>query len=290
MIAVLWIVSILAIMAASSGSSSRNTIKLAFNATENAKARMLADAGVQRAIFDMLTGADQPWQADGTLRHSLALGDDRVRVQVRDEDGKIDLNAASPEVLQGLFRAVGQGDEQAGTLAGRVGDFRDKDDDRRPNGAEDVDYEAAGLLGGAADRPFRQIEELADVLGMTKPIYESVRPYVTIYAETDGVDPLRASRTALMALPGMTTEALEAILQNGRTEDQFLGLPDDLLIPIEDYLLPSRDLVFEIRALGESGQGGRFMREAIIALDGGREGALSYTIYAWRHGSQSSME
>ena len=52
-----------------------------------------------------------------------------------------------------MLRLVGLDDEQAATLAARIVDYRDEDDEAEQNGAEDPDYEAAGLRHGAIDRP-----------------------------------------------------------------------------------------------------------------------------------------
>ncbi|MGI9490880.1 MAG: hypothetical protein ACR2QF_00485, partial [Geminicoccaceae bacterium] len=65
--------------------------------------------------------------------------------------------------------------------------------------------------------------------------------------------------------------------------DPFLALPGDLTLPFEDYLLPSRELIFEIQAVGESDGGGRFVRHAIVALDGGQDD-LPFTVYVWNRG------
>lgn len=282
LIAVLWVTSLLALMAAGIGSTGRTAIRLAYNGAENAKARSLADAGAQRAIYDLMTSdSAEPWPGEGRLDRVLEFGNGRAYVQVRDEDGKIDLNMAPPEMLQGLFRAVGVGEHEASILAARVLDFRDVDSDPTPGGAEDEAYLVAGRAAGAADRPFRRIQELVDVLGVTSQIYDRVRPHVTIYADVERVDLLRASKTVMRALPGMTPEAEAAILSNTGAADPLLDLPETLIAAFENYILPSRDLIFEIRSLGESDAGGRFLREAVVALDGG-QGALPFTLYAWQ--------
>ncbi len=286
LIAVLWITSLLALMAAGIGASGRTATKAAFNTLENTKARLSADAAVQKAIFDLLiTGGRQPWPADGALDYGIELGGARMRIQVRDEDGKIDVNAAGLELLEGLLRAVGVNEEQAVSLAARIGDFRDDDHDLTPFGAEDADYAAAGHPYGAADRPFRTVAELRHVLGMSDAIYERVRPHLTVYSDAEGVDAFRASKIVLNALPGMTPEALEAVLAAAAAtgDDPLLALPLDLVEPFEDYLLPSRELIFEVRSLGESEAGGRFVREAIVALDGGQDD-LPFTFYSWQRG------
>jgi general secretion pathway protein K len=284
---VLWIVGLLALMAAGIGSSGRVSSHLAFNAVESTKARLLADAGVNRAIYHLLLGhVEQLPYIDGSLNLSFKFRNEPVAVQVRDEDGKIDVNAASAEVLAGLMQAAGlEAGSAAPSMAARIVDYRDRDSDASPSGAEDPAYEAANLAWGSADRPIRHLEELRRVLGMTDALFEKIRPDLTIYTDVDGLDPLRASRSALAALPGMTPEALAAIQgNNDPSADLLLTLPFEVVGPFEDYVLPSRDLVFEIRSLGQTEGGGRFLRETIIALDGGR-GALPFSTYIWRRGS-----
>ena len=284
LIAVLWVISLLALLAAGIGGSARTVTRVAYNGIENAKARMAADAGVQRAIFDLLADGGRRYWAMGGGTNRMALDDAQVLIQVRDEDGKIDVNAAPIDLIEGVLRAVGVEETTAVSLASRIVDYRDRDSTPGPLGAEDQDYLAAGRLDGAADRPFRMVAELRQVLGMPDDIHARLRPHFTIYSDAEGVDPLRASAAVLQALPGMTPEALEIILSLPTTapdEDPFLSLPPELTEPFEDYLLPSRELIYEILATGESAGGGRFTRSAIISLDGG-QGDLPFTIYEWR--------
>ncbi len=287
LIAVLWITSLLALMAAGIGSSSRTSVRLAFNNVENAKARLSADAGVQQAIYGLLTEVGtRPWQVGGVLNDAVKLDQAGAKIRIRDEDGKIDINVAPPELLKGLFAAAGLSEDQASGLAAKVIDYRDKDSDLSPLGAEDADYIEAGRPKGAADRPFRDVAELSDVLGVSDAVYRRVSPHLTVYSDAEGVDLFRASRSVLEALPGMTPDALETILSLSEAsgeEDPLLALPDQLTLPFEDYLLPSRELIFEIKAVGESDGGGRFIREVIVVLDGGRE-ELPFTIYYWNRG------
>ena len=163
--------------------------------------------------------------------------------------------------------AVGLPEEEAQLLADRIGDFRDEDSEPEPLGAEDEAYFDAGLAQGAADRPFATESELLRVLGMTQSLYEQVRPHVTVYSGAEGVDPARASRPVLLALPGITPQMVEALLTADDEVDPF-GLIEgqQLLADLEQYMVPSRELVFTIRALGRSGGGGRFLRQAVIEL------------------------
>ena len=286
LVAVLWIVSLLALMAAGTGSSGRVSTTLAFNAVENAKARLLADGGVDRALYFLLQEeSDLPLWTDGSLNLSFTIDGNPVAVQVRDEDGKIDVNAASEVLLAGLLGAVGLEDDQATVMAARIADFRDDDSDARPYGAEDPAYQAAGLGEGAQDRPLRHLEELRRVIGMTDQLYERLRPHLTVYTDTDGLDPFRASETALFALPGMTPDVVQAIRANDDPDaDILLALPGPMTDAFKDYVVPTRDLIFEIQALGQTAAGGLFLREAVVALDGGTDDR-PFSVYLWRRGA-----
>jgi general secretion pathway protein K len=289
LISVLWITGLLAVMAASFASSSRTEARLAHNHEESAKAEALADAGVHRAVFGLLDfDPDTAWRA-GAAAYALELGDGDVQVWIEDEDGKIDLNAAPLELLTGLFLALGLPEDQAGLLADRIGDFRDEDSEPEPLGAEDDAYIGAGLVQGAADRPFATESELLRVLGMSQSLYEQVRPHVTVYSGAEGIDPTRASRRVLQALPGIPPELVEALLTAATAVDPF-SLFEDQSLPesLEQYIVPSRELVFTIRALGRTSDGGRYVREAVIEL--GPSADQPFLVYAWRRGTLPGID
>jgi general secretion pathway protein K len=283
LISVLWIAGLLAVMAASFVSSSRTEARLARNQLENAKAQALADGGVQRAVLGLLElEPERAWRPDGRV-YGFALGEGEVQVSIRDEDGKIDVNEGPLELLAGLFAALGLEPEGAQALAERIGDFRDPDHDALPLGAEDPAYLAAGFADGAADRPFLTEAELLRVLGMTEALYRRVRPHVTVHAAADGFDPTRATRAVLEALPGITPAAVERLLAADPYDDPLQTIDDAVLAQIDLYWLPSREAVFTIRAEARTPGGSRFVREAVIELDGSPE--QPFLVHAWRQGT-----
>jgi Type II secretion system (T2SS), protein K len=117
---------------------------------------------------------------------------------------------------------------------------------------------------------------------MTQELYERVRPHVTVYAGSHGVDPTSATRTVLEALPGITPEAVERLLEVEPGGDPLEAIDDEVLEQVDRYLLPSRKTVFTIRAVGSTSGGGLFIREALIELDGSPE--RPFLVYAWRQG------
>ena len=283
LLSVLWITGLLAVIAASFASGTRTEARLARNQIANAKAEALADGGVYRAAQGLLElDPEQAWRADGTV-HEMRLGEGLVQIAIEDEDGKIDLNAAPAPLLAGLFGVLGLSPDEARAMADRIVDYRDPDDEPEPQGAEDPDYFALGRAGGAADRELISTGELLNVLGMTRALYERAQPYVTVYSGAEGVDPLRAPGPVLQALPGMTPELVEQLLNAGSDFDPFFDLEDETLLEqLELYFLPTRDAVFTIRALARSDDGGTFLRETVIELDG--DPAQPFLVLDWRRG------
>jgi len=287
LLSVLWITGLLAVIAASFASGTRTEARLALNQIANAKAEALADGGVHRAVLGLLElDPERAWRADGTL-YAMRLGEGEVQIAIEDEDGKIDLNAAPLPLLAGLFGALGLTPEEAAAMADRIGDYRDPDDESEPQGAEDQDYFALGLAHGAVDRELVSASELLNVLGMTRALYEAMLPYVTIYSGAEGVDPMRAPRVVLEALPGMTQQLLEQLLSADSDFDPFFDLEDEsLLEELEIYFLPTRDAIFTVRALARTDDGGTFLRETVIELGG--DPAQPFLVHTWRRGRLSA--
>ncbi|MEO7084572.1 MAG: helix-hairpin-helix domain-containing protein, partial [Gemmatimonadaceae bacterium] len=97
-------------------------------------------------------------------------------------------------------------------LAQSIMDWRDADSIPRPNGAERDAYIKAEKLALPANAPFRTVEELQDVMGMTPEIYQKAAPYLTVLG-TGQVNVNTAPVPVLRALPGMTDATLNRILQ-----------------------------------------------------------------------------
>jgi len=266
LVAVLWVVAILALIAAVFMRETRTEIALTRNLAEEAKAEALAEAGVNRAILALL-GLDEtiPWRVDGTA-FAFDYGGGSVRVTLQDEGGKIDLNRAGDAVLQGLFTSVGVGQDAAQHLVDAIADFRDADGLRHLNGAEDAEYARAGLPYDAKDAPFAATEELLQVFGMTPELYARVAPDVTVYSPRRDVNLATAPAAVLSALPYLSTERARSILEQ-RAAEAGSG---------------RRFRVIAVTVLVEatSAEGGKATREVVLRRSG--SGTRPFDIVKWR--------
>lgn len=313
LLAVLWLVMLLALVAASFTRTARTQIDLGRNAVEKARAQALADAGVDRAILGLLEPDPAVrWRADGTP-YALTFASGEVRIAIQDEAGKIDVNVAPDALLQGLFTSIGLASDEASALVDAIADFRDPDDLRRLNGAEDDDYRAAGLSWEAKDAPFEAIEELQQVYGMTPRLYRRIAPLLTVHSWEEGIDPLVAPPEVLFAVPGITPAQVEAVLaartaddapwsvggegaaeparnllerrapagQPAETEADPMAALEPILLGLEEFTMAVGGWIYSIRAEARTANGGRFVREAVVVLDAAEP---PFTFYRWRRG------
>jgi general secretion pathway protein K len=267
---VLWGLILLGLIAASFLRETRVGTTLARNVVENAKAEALAEAGVRRAILGLLDADPATaWRADGRP-YRFELGDGTIQIQIQDERGKIDLNHAPPAMLATLFQETGSDPEAARRLADAILDYADRDNDRRPAGAEDDDYASTGLKNGAKDAPFERKEELLNVLGMNRAIYEAIAPDVTIHSGQSEVNPSTAPDLVLRTIPNLTI----------RERDQIMSARSERVPP----QLSQVDVV-TVLADARTRGGGRFVREAVLRRSG--EPGNPFQILDWRQTWQS---
>ncbi len=85
---------------------------------------------------------------------------------------------ADPGLLMALMKAVGV--QEPENLVDAILDWRDPDDLHLVNGAEDEQYAAAGLPYGAKDGPFDSVEELGQVMGFDRELYQALAPALTV--------------------------------------------------------------------------------------------------------------
>src|SRR4051812_4144520 len=155
---------------------------------------------------DLRTASSDPmtrWLGDGRpyeFQFDNALG----HVELTDESGKIDLNTAGDDLLQGLFVSAGLPMDKAMQLSGALQDWRDPDDASLPNGAEASEYKSAGLSYVPRNSPFQTVSEVQQVLGMNYELYSRIEPAITIYAGGTQPNAAYAPLEALLAMPGMT--------------------------------------------------------------------------------------
>lgn len=153
-----------------------------------------------------------PWLGvDSIYSGTYDVDSTQVQVQATDLGTQLNLNQMSEQQLRDFFSFLLGNFSISDQLSQTIADWRDLDDDKRPSGEERDGYIRKGLLTLPANGPFRHVEELLQVEGMTPEIYAIAAPYLTTYGR--GVVNLNtAPAPVLRALPGMSDAVLNNIL------------------------------------------------------------------------------
>jgi general secretion pathway protein K len=212
LVTVLWLLVLLSTIAGSYAFAVRTEYNMARNNVQAGRARLLAEAGLNRAIAELLLPAGTArWRVDGAPQgFTLAAGAITVRLQAA--AGLVDLNQAPPALLAKLLGAAGAADTRRDRLVDAILDWRDGDDLRRLNGAEERAYRLADRGYKPANRPFDYTGELALVLGMQPDIHRRLRPLVTVHSGGAQVDRNVAPRAVLLVMLDGDTDAVDALL------------------------------------------------------------------------------
>ncbi len=313
LIAVLWGLVLLSVIAMSVVTNTRTEALLARNLAQNAAAKALADAGLERAILDLRES-----ELRGTLGAALdtlmELGEGAAAVSGGRE---AEAAGAPAEPEDGAALAIppdGMREDgsvyswrvRGGEVLISAQDEGGKIDlNRAPDSiirglfaavgvAEDeaaaltdaiVDYRAAGRQYGAKDRPFESTDELLQVLGMTTEVYELVAPALTVHSRRRRVNRDTAPPLVLAALLGLDAEELAAREADELEVEEPLSssrsLANLLTGPIGQAR--SRIGIYTIRAVARANSGAVFVREAVINLEG--DPGRLYRVLEWRRGS-----
>ncbi len=264
LIAVLWLTVLLTVVASGFAYSMRGEALAARNALSLAQARAAADGAVERAAFELSRPRNiaDVWQPDG-VAHAWQDGDARLTVTAVDEAARIDVNAAPEPLLKGLLQNVGGLDaDTAQHVVEAIEDWRDADDLKRPNGAEDADYRAAGRKYGPANASFSAVGELQRVLGVTPGLMARIADDLTVYSWQPAINTATASRDVLLALPNVTPEIVDAFLAQ-RSDALANKLPVPPLPQATGFAVGATP-VWRIHAEATMADGVTFVRDAVV--------------------------
>ncbi|KAF1008183.1 MAG: hypothetical protein GAK28_01162 [Luteibacter sp.] len=268
---VLWGCTLLAIMLGGFAALARTEGLQARYQFSQAQAHYAAEAGLVRAVAGLQSpDIDSRWIADGRV-YSFVFDNAKVSVTITDEDGKIDLNAASDDVLTGLFKAVGLPDDRAKHLSAAIQDWRRPGDAASPNGAKKAQYDAAGLGYGPRNGPFATVEEGRMVLGMDQELWTKIAPVLTIWSGRERPNTEHAPPLALAAIPGLGSAGVQAILSQ-RAQANGAAVSG------------GNGVTHTIRTEAILEDGTRSSLTSTIRLRGIRSGNQPYAILRWREG------
>jgi len=263
---VLWVLALVSALILAFFGGANTALRVARNDDAAAQAQALAESGVTLAILALSDpSAATRWRADGTV-HQVSFGGGTIEIGVEDENGKVDLNVAPPELFIGLFRTLGASDASATAIAGAIIDWRSG------NADAPADSNAAPV-----PRQFFDVSELAQIPGVSRDLFRRAAPFLTVYSFSPYINPMTAPAEVLRSLPGANEAAIGSFLAN-RAESG--GDPATASqVPAAGDVAVAAVSTVTITARARSASGGRFTREAVVSLAATPN--APFTILAW---------
>ena len=239
LIALLWILAILSIIALSFAREAYVEVSAARNARDLADAYYIARAGIATTIHQLyqrmfLTQQNPANAASATVdpidlgKVTGQFGDGEYEVNILDESGKFNLNFVREEELRALMAVIGIEPPDADVIVDSILDWRDAAQVPLANGAEDDYYQALvppyqgrngnGLIGS--------VEELLLIRGVTPEYYYGHREkaedgtiveryglsrYFTAYSVSDRININSAPLQVLLSIQDMPPDAARMI-------------------------------------------------------------------------------
>lgn len=203
----LWMLAGLALLVAGIQSLARSDVQLTGLQLDQARAEAVA-TGVAHAALRDLWAMNQAGASgvSGILQGRYELGGLEARVSIVPAAGLVNINSATPELLARLFQAAaGMSEQEAGALAAAIVDWR--------SGTPE-DGAALPLIDEGRG-PFRVEEELLEVPGVTRDLYEAIRRHVhTLPGAEGGLDLRLAPEYLLNAWRAVEPDAVDFALKS----------------------------------------------------------------------------
>jgi general secretion pathway protein K len=233
-----------------------------------AEVEALADGvsrlAIRRIIADRAAGRDGRTGGTGNAAFPVdgrpiacSLPGGTAVIVAQDVGGLVDLNTAPQALLEQVLVSANASKDEAARIAAAIIDFRDFDDVAVLGGAEAAEYRAAGLPFGPKNAPFAAVSELDQVLGMTPALLARIRPLVTVYSSSRGID-------VNVASPRL----------------RGLGLPPE-------FSVPSNGRAFHIRVTVTSSLGASLTRE--VVFEPNLRAPAGFVTTDWRRGDRDNV-
>ncbi len=236
LISVLWVVFVLTLISFTLASAARVEVEATQQSFDSERAFFMAKGAAE--VFFGLYSAKKDLPEDSPVRiengeYIFPFDSGEARVKLESNAGKIDINAASDQLLASVFDSIGVNQELRNRLVDSILDWRDDDDIPHLYGAESGDYRRPSMSPGILQSiprngSFETIDELLSVKNMTPDIFygslafdsaaqryrkvPGVREILTVNSG-EGVNPNEASVEVLSALPQMNSDSVAQVIE-----------------------------------------------------------------------------
>lgn len=214
LLAVVWGTGLIAILVVAFMTNGRLRLQTAQNIAGAAQAGFIAESAINLATLTLLSKRDavptlsgETEVYDGAPRFCV-LERAAVALAVEDEGGKIDINAATPELIALALVGLGLDEGAAQQVAKSIVAFRSA-----PTGIGQI------RAAPSSDKPiepkeglFETVLELDQVAGIGPAMFRDLTPFVTVNSKSPGVDARAAPPGLFAALAGYPLAQVRALI------------------------------------------------------------------------------
>jgi general secretion pathway protein K len=272
-VAVLWILAALAVLASIYSVFVVNTASAIASHKDRVQGEALVTAGVELAAHRITATPQQP-PSNGAF--SFRLGSASVAVGFLSETARIDLNAAPKELLMGLFVSLGAS-RDAEYYADRIIGWRSSPAERQND--ETAAYRTAGMHYAPRGGVFPHVGELWLVMGLPEAVIERALPHLTVHSGQAQVSILDASAQVLGALPGMSPERLHDLLAARAAAPHNAQYLLSTLGPAQPHATADPGKAFRVTVQVVLDNGRRMRSEVVILVP--EEDREPYRVLSW---------
>jgi general secretion pathway protein K len=303
LVAALWILAALATLATIFSVYLANTaVSLSMNDSD-IQTEALVYAGLELTAYQVSTpktgsqpGVPQQGAPQGRQNNppppargdfSFRLGRANVAVSFMPETARIDINAASPELLASFFNVLGAQRQQAEQYVQRIAGWTTTP--RATQGVAATDnnpealYRAAGRAYAPRGAPFAHIDELSLVVDIPPAIIERAKPFLTVYTGKPQIDVLDAPPEVVAAIPGLTPNLMNSLAEARQTGadpqsvSRLLGA-----LPLQGVVSVEGGDTYRVQVRIRHDNGRRAAAEVVIRTGGASD--KPYGVLWWRDG------
>jgi general secretion pathway protein K len=257
LVVVLWTIALCSTLAMAAAVSFRSFVGIVAVDQDRVRGDALLTAGLEVAAGLAMDWPDKPL-LDRETAFDLSTG--RVRVQINDEGGRIDLGRAPADFLAHLLLSIGAPPAEAVSVAQAIIRWRSHDQAQPKNAAPSQAH-----IDGANDPFFADVDQVAEVPGMRPEWVAAIRPLTTVFgAET--VNPLTAPAGVIASVPGVGRDQVAAFLAARRSSPNDAARLAAILGPGQGFVAAKPQQVVSLGLAAMLADGYTAAAHAVIVL------------------------
>jgi general secretion pathway protein K len=257
LVVVLWTIALCSTLAMAAAVSFRSFVGIVAVDQDRVRGDALLTAGLEVAAGLAMDWPDKPL-LDRETAFDLSTG--RVRVQINDEGGRIDLGRAPADFLAHMLLSIGAPQAEAVSVAQAIIRSRSHDQAQPKNAAPSQTH-----IDGANDAFFADVDQVAEVPGMRPEWVAAIRPLTTVFgAET--VNPLTAPAGVIASVPGVGRDQVAAFLAARRSSPNDAARLAAILGPGQGFVAAKPQQVVSLGFAAMLADGYTAAAHAVIVL------------------------